>query len=75
MTMELKIEKGIPLPDASTPNAGFTATIKRMEVGDSFFMPGKQPNISGRLSYLQKTTERKFATRKEGDGVRIWRTA
>ena len=35
MDNEIKIEKGIPIPERGG-NGGLTATLRKMEVGDSF---------------------------------------
>ena len=83
---ELKIEKGIPIPDSDN-NLVVTATLKKMEVGDSFFVEGaKHSQLSSRISQLKKQEAFKlwnFITRKETkeieygqtkiEGVRVWR--
>lgn len=73
----LQIEKNVPLP----PSRGCTPTKafypwKQMEVGDSFFVTGrKQQHLSAQASVVGKKLGVKFVTRKEGDGVRVWRMA
>jgi len=68
--MELKIEKNIPLPPKKGTN--FTATLHKMKKGESTFIRGKL------ASNICNAARRAFgvggyATRKEGDGVRLWR--
>lgn len=70
--MELKIDKNIPLP--SKRGTGFALTLQKMKMkkGDSTFIKGKL------ASNICNAARRAFgagayATRKEGDGVRLWR--
>lgn len=69
----LKIDKNVPLPPIQTIKYPFPF----MEVGDSFFAPGKDSSFFG--TYVTKYPGRKFTTRvvteKLVKGVRIWRTA
>lgn len=70
-----KIEKTVEIPG----NAGRTGGPNRypfpdMEVGDSFFVSGAQGSKAGPAAHTWgRSHGRKFVTRKEGDGVRIWR--
>jgi len=73
---EYKIEKDVPLPEAYQGGRKTIYPYASMEVGDSFFVPNTtQRQISGSVQTYQKLHGVKFATRKDGDGVRIWRTA
>lgn len=70
--MEIKIEKGVPIPEKKKPKYPFD----EMETGDSFGVPvhmGYRVRI-----YLQRHKERtsgkEFITRTVGDEVRVWRT-
>lgn len=68
--MELKIEKGIPLPPKR--GTGFTTTLQKMKKGESVLIKGKL------ASNICNAARRAFgagayATRKEGDSVRLWR--
>lgn len=69
----IKIEKGIPIP----PGAGGWRKypLGEMEIGDSFFAPGRKAgDISGGFAYHKG---KKFSARtcaENGvDGVRVWR--
>jgi len=47
------------------------AILREMEVGDSrLFAEEAQSNISARTYHMKP---RKYVTRKEGDGTRVWR--
>jgi hypothetical protein len=69
----IKIEKNVPMPTAR-----FTKKIypfSEMEVGDSFLAKnGTVARAANGFSKYHKNGWR-FATRKEGEGVRIWRIA
>jgi len=64
----LNIEKNIPIPSGHT--TGYTATAKRMEIGDSVLFETKQEAISLRAAlYLQK---KGTLMREVEKGWRIW---
>lgn len=71
---ELKIEKGIPLPPARGGRRSETAALMRaMKKGDSILMHKAPTNVQQHaLRYIGKG---KFATRREGNGYRVWKTA
>lgn len=88
MLAELKIEKGIPIPD---PQSGkvraapfYKYPFKKMEVKDSFLVPceGYERSVVAKRSYsnirlmvLRGSLEEEFkiSARIVDDGVRIWR--
>jgi hypothetical protein len=64
----MKIDKGIPIPE----RRGLWANIE-MDKGDSFLVQGKtSAQCHVKLSVLKRRGW-KFAIRKDGNGVRIWR--
>lgn len=70
--MSLKIDKKIPMPP---PKNHVIYPFKEMKIGDSFLVAG---NINPRLAASRFKKANKgwnYASRKEGDYVRIWRTA
>ena len=67
-TDKIKIEKGIPIPELGT---GFTAIMKKMEVGDSIIVAGKRPSSIHIVAKNIGITIRK-ASKTE---LRVWRTA
>lgn len=70
--MEFKIEKGVPVQKPDPGGAPRLYPFAEMEVGDSFVGPKK---AAGATSGASKRFSMKFISRKEGDGVRIWRIA
>lgn len=76
-----EIEKNVPLPDHKAGETGFAATLQRMEVGESFLLPGghkKSNQISSAFSKFAQTRAgagKRFAQRKRPEGIRIWRMA
>lgn len=71
----IKIDKGIPLPPAiRCRGAAPKYPWHEMNVGDSFFAQGVKASSISRLAIVTgKACGRKFSTRKESDGVRVWR--
>jgi len=71
---QVKIEKGIPLPNPDNPRrpkGPVRIAMETMEVGDSFVTDSRNRKMVGSTALLIK---RKFATRKIGDDqYRIWR--
>jgi hypothetical protein len=70
---EIKIEKGVPIPQKhdSQKRGSLTATLKAMEVGDSFLYAKSQ---RGALPTVARHAGIRVATRSEGaDHVRVWR--
>ena len=68
--MEIKIEKGIPIP--SIKFTGLTAILRRLDVGDSILW---LPTHVSNLHTTAKAIGIQIATRTEGDRRRIWRIA
>lgn len=67
------IEKGIPLPKATSAGRAPNYPWRKMEVGDSVFIQGKKTaNISGCFKRL-KQEGMDFSARQQADGVRVWR--
>jgi hypothetical protein len=68
---EFKIESDVPVPDE---RRRFKYPWSEMKVGDSFFVENGSQNV---LSTAGRQYGRfhggKFSTRKEGNGVRVWR--
>jgi hypothetical protein len=68
--MQPKIDKNIPSPPERT------AMLRRMEPGDSVYVPGVKDATAAYARYFNpaKRIGIKIKIRKEADGVRIWRT-
>ena len=68
--MELKIEKGVPIP-RQRGGWGISGLLRVMEVGDSVFVPGNTAKRVGQLARHARPS--KFTSRTIEGGVRIWR--
>jgi hypothetical protein len=80
----IKLDKGVPIPPRTRghgPHRKFP--WEEMEIGDSFFVPKKgkhypQTDVSAK-SYVKRhlatMAGKKFAARRNSEGVRIWRVA
>ena len=75
----IAVDKNVPIPPRERGWEGGQAPKypwATMEIGDSFYVPGAtQKNMSGPIFHAMQRTGRKFISRKEGDGVRVWRIA
>lgn len=67
--MTVTIEKNVPMPEKGTYSK---YPWKTMEVGDSFFVIVSESARSAMSSNAKRFGIR-VMTRKEGDGVRVWR--
>ena len=69
-----KIEKGVPMP---RNGAGGRTKYPwdKMEVGDSFFVPGTRNRGVNPGAASLRLSPKKFAMRKVDGGTRIWRIA
>ncbi len=69
-----KVEK-VPIPaDIERPRNRWP--FGDCEVGDSFWVPASRVNsISGGIRFQRKRWGRRFVSRREGDGYRIYRLA
>lgn len=74
---EIQIEKDIPVPSENrggNRNRISKYPFDKMEVGDSFFVPGYDcQQFSSRISTAQLRTGYTFTGRTSPEGVRIWR--
>jgi hypothetical protein len=66
------IEKGIPVPPETRGIKPTMYPWAQMEVGDSFFLPGRKAH-PGFTSKPCKATRHKFTSRKVNGGFRTWR--
>jgi hypothetical protein len=67
---ELKIEKGVPLPQARS--RGLSKALRGMKIGDSLLTFSGAD--SARNVAAQVLGAGKYATRQDKGGIRIWRT-
>jgi hypothetical protein len=75
----IAIDKNVPLPQRTWGGPGGRPPKypwAEMEVGDSFFvLNATTDNLSAAGTMAAKRSGRKFTTRKENGGVRVWRIA
>lgn len=76
MNDQFKIESNIPIPGKLHAKYPFAS----MKVGDSFYAagclkPARRSSLSSCCVAFAKRNKVKFTTRREGDGVRVWRVA
>ena len=84
--MILRIESGIPAPvvkrrlkkTRSDRGSRMRLPLMEMDVGDSLYVPGdflSRKNIQVICSKFSTDLNRKYMTRQENSGTRIWRLA
>lgn len=76
MTAQIKIEKGIPVPSKGRKSRLYP--LADMQVGDSFFAPGRVvQQLTAAVARPAKIMGAKFACRTVTEngvkGVRVWR--
>ena len=71
----IKIEKNIPLPSEGDL---ITTALKAMDVSDSFLL-GSMTQSKKTMMYRKinavSDSGKRFTTRTEANGIRVWRTA
>lgn len=65
------IDKGVPLPPKKVREEKYPWSV--LEVGDSFFVPKPLSSLSGAQTAAAKRLGRRFSSRSETGGTRIWR--
>lgn len=71
----IKIDKNIPIPPSKLGEGGGKYPWSEMEVGDSFLWPSEkqQKQASALAVATGRRLNKRFATRKTPEGVRVWR--
>jgi dUTPase len=71
---DVKIDKGIPLPQKSTRISKGYDLYQKMEVGDSVFVSDSQRTmLHDAIRSMEGTSKGKLSTRREDSGFRVWR--
>lgn len=72
---ELKIEKGIPIPETrGRDRKGISSAARALGVGDSFFVPASLCQaVNVRRTVQSVFGSGGYTTRHEGNGLRVWR--
>lgn len=76
MNTEIKIQKGIPIPDKKTIDNKYFKAINSMKVGDSFEYPAKKANTvcSAWRKAQDKHPSYQFISRATKQSIRrVWR--
>ena len=72
--IEIKIEKGVPVPSGRLHGDSISAVLRKMEIGDSIIWPANSPRAS--VSQQSKRCGIKMTSKKMPDGsLRVWRIA
>lgn len=70
---QYKIETGVPMPPGTVRH---NFPLRLMEVGDSFLIPAHtEGSLRQAVHRLRRTVDIRFACRREGDSVRVWRVS
>ena len=73
MSKAYQIDSDVPPPQ---PRKRHNFPYEQMQVGESFWVSGMKMQSLCNVNVRQaKRLKRKFACRKEGDGIRVWRIA
>ncbi|CAB4149813.1 hypothetical protein UFOVP555_37 [uncultured Caudovirales phage] len=71
------IEKGVPIPLAGGKHKGEILPLAQLEVGDSVYVDDLVGSYGALRVRVAKENRRpngkRFITRREGDGTRVWR--
>lgn len=70
--MEVQVEKNVPIPAKKSCVEGMAHILRKMEVGDSFYIDSDNCNSAYQASVRIGIS---ITSRKEGAGRRIWRIA
>ena len=70
---QIKIDKGVPVPTSRWGKRKYP--FPDMEIVDSFFTDDKQETVGSSVATYAKFNNKKFTTRSENGGTRVWRIA
>jgi len=71
---DIKIDKGIPLPQKSTRISKAYALYQKMEVGDSVLIKeSERTKLHDAIRVMEGTSKGKLSARREDNGFRVWR--
>jgi dUTPase len=71
---DVKIDKGIPLPQKSTRISKAYDLYQKMEVGDSVLIKeSERTKLHDAIRVMEGTSKGKLSTRREDNGFRVWR--
>lgn len=71
---DVKIDKGIPVPQKQARFHKAYDLYQKMEVGDSIFLKKSQRILlHDAIRVMEGTSKGKLSTRREDNGFRVWR--
>ena len=70
----ITIDRDVPLPEGAGRGGPPKYPFRKMEIGDSFEAPNSASLVRSAHAFGSRNG-RKFATRRHGDQVRVWRVA
>lgn len=74
--MSFAIEKGVDVTKAAGRGRPWKYPFLEMEIGDSFFVPADlAEKVRAAATSAGRRYGKKYVTRKEGNGRRVWRIA
>lgn len=74
--MTYVIEKGVPLPTKAKVLTDERASVRKLEVGDSFAVPADREHAARQAASDEAKGGLSFTARKQPDGtIRVWRLA
>lgn len=71
----MKIEKGVPIPATTARSGDNMDLLRSMEVGDSVYFDAPIAHKATRFYRVAKKLNVSVLIRKDGEGMRLWRTA
>ena len=72
--MDIKIDKGIPLPQKSLRIRQAYDLYQKMEVGDSVLLTeSERTMLHDAIRSMEGSSKKKLSTRRENNGFRVWR--
>ncbi len=74
--MEIKIERGVPVPDLQIGRMGYTDSVRNLKVDESFAYPkARRSSVTSAIRTARiEDNSKKFITREvASDTLRIWR--
>jgi hypothetical protein len=71
---EFKVESGIPIPERRAASKGYSSALRKLKVKQSILFP-EADYMSINTTAARVLGTGKYAMRRIGEGVRVWRTA
>ncbi len=70
------IDKGVPMPNRGSRAMDWNPLLVKLDVGDSFLLPGAAKSAIGTaMKAFKDATGKELSSRKVDGGIRVWRIA